>query len=432
MIILHDDRSSNLPTFSSKNQWAVLLPTYREVYKAVIDQRTGARASRTSARVSYWLFTLCAVALSMLAPMRAQAQGNGIGGYDLKSTADQAIAFDYNSSGKADHLLLYRPGDGIVWILANQNGVFAPVFTSGNGIGGYDLRSPNDRIVALDFTASGHNDHLVCYRPGSGIVWILANNGGTFTPVFQSTSGIGGYDLLSPNDQMLPFDAFATGDVKDLLAYRPGSGIAWVLVNTQGNFQALVQTSTGIENLDLKSTSDRIIAFDLVSSTQLSTLIAYRPGQGIADVVNVQNTNSFTPVYSSTVNPATGLGNGFANYDLLSPEDQMIPFDYNSNGKLDHVAVYRPGSGILWVIHFALDPLFAPVYTTPFDPATGFGPGIGGYDLRSTSDRLIPFDYQGTGKLDHLVAYRPGSGIAFILANSNGNFSPVFASAPEP
>ena len=368
----------------------------------------------------------------MLAPMRAQAQGNGIGGYDLKSSADLAIAYDYDSTGKADHLLLYRPGDKIVWILANQNGVFTPVFTSGNGIGGFDLRSPNDRILALDFTASGHSDHLVCYRPGSGVVWILANNGGIFTPVFQSTSGIGGYDLLSPNDQMLAFDTFATGDVKDLLLYRPGAGIAWVLQNAQGSFQPVVQTSTGIEGLDLKSTSDRIIAFDLVSSTQLSTLIAYRPGQGIAEVVNVQNTHSFTPIYSSTVNPATGLGNGFATYDLLSPDDQMIPFDYLGNGKLDHVVAYRPGSGILWVIHFALDPLFAPVYATLFNPATGFGSGVGGFDLRSTSDRLIPFDYQGTGKLDHLIAYRPGFGIAFVLANSNGNFSTVFASAYAP
>jgi hypothetical protein len=34
----------------------------------------------------------------------------GIGGYDLKSPADRAFAFDYDSSGKLDHLALYRPG----------------------------------------------------------------------------------------------------------------------------------------------------------------------------------------------------------------------------------------------------------------------------------------------------------------------------------
>jgi hypothetical protein len=42
---------------------------------------------------------------------------NGIGGYDLKSTADRAFAFDYDGSGKMDHLALYRPGTGTIWIL---------------------------------------------------------------------------------------------------------------------------------------------------------------------------------------------------------------------------------------------------------------------------------------------------------------------------
>ena len=58
--------------------------------------------------------------------------GNGIGGYDLKSAADRAFAFDYDSSGKLDHLALYRPG-GAVWILKNTGGQFAPVDQQGSG-----------------------------------------------------------------------------------------------------------------------------------------------------------------------------------------------------------------------------------------------------------------------------------------------------------
>jgi predicted phosphodiesterase len=34
--------------------------------------------------------------------------GAGIGGWDLASPADQAFAFDYNSAGKLDHLVIYR------------------------------------------------------------------------------------------------------------------------------------------------------------------------------------------------------------------------------------------------------------------------------------------------------------------------------------
>lgn len=54
--------------------------------------------------------------------------GNGIGGYDLKSSTDRVFAFDYGHSGNLDHLLLYRPGTGTIWILENRSCVFRPVY----------------------------------------------------------------------------------------------------------------------------------------------------------------------------------------------------------------------------------------------------------------------------------------------------------------
>jgi len=62
--------------------------------------------------------------------------GGGVGAgpnlnYDLSSTADQAFAYDYNSSGKLDHLVFYRPGTGIVWIFENDGGTLTPVYISG-------------------------------------------------------------------------------------------------------------------------------------------------------------------------------------------------------------------------------------------------------------------------------------------------------------
>jgi hypothetical protein len=38
--------------------------------------------------------------------------GNGIGHFDLRSSADQAFAFDYDHSRKTDYLVLFRPGTG--------------------------------------------------------------------------------------------------------------------------------------------------------------------------------------------------------------------------------------------------------------------------------------------------------------------------------
>jgi hypothetical protein len=99
-------------------------------------------------------------------------------GYDLADPADQAFAFDYDGSGKMDHLVLYRPGTGTIWFLKNTRGTFSAVFppstgSPGNGIAGYDLADPADQAFAFDYDGSGKMDHLVLYRPGTGTFWIL-------------------------------------------------------------------------------------------------------------------------------------------------------------------------------------------------------------------------------------------------------------------
>jgi hypothetical protein len=102
--------------------------------------------------------------------------GNGIGGYDLADPADGAFAFDYDSSGKLDHLVLYRPGAGAIYILKNNGGNFAPMYAEGapgTGITGYDLADPADGAFAFDYDSSGKLDHLVLYRPGTGTIWIM-------------------------------------------------------------------------------------------------------------------------------------------------------------------------------------------------------------------------------------------------------------------
>jgi hypothetical protein len=43
--------------------------------------------------------------------------GAGIGGFDLKSSDDRAFAFDWKSSGKMYHIALYRPGAGAFWVI---------------------------------------------------------------------------------------------------------------------------------------------------------------------------------------------------------------------------------------------------------------------------------------------------------------------------
>jgi hypothetical protein len=47
---------------------------------------------------------------------------------------------------------------------------------------------------------------------------------------------------------------------------------------------------------------------------------------------------------------------------------------------------------------------------------------VGGYDLKDNRDRAFAFDYDGSGKLDHPVLYRPGTGtIWFFKKGSSQN-----------
>jgi hypothetical protein len=216
----------------------------------------------------------------------------GIGGYDLRGTGDQAFAFDYDSSGKLDHLVLYRPGTGTIWILKNSGGAFSPVYqmgSPGSGIGGYNLGDPADRAFAFDYDSSGKLDHLVLYRPGTGTIWILKNSGGAFSPVYQMGapgSGIGGYDLADPADQAFAFDYDITGKLDHLVLYRPGHNTIWILRNNAGTFEAVYRSDTGIRGYDLADPRDRAFAFDYNSNRRLDNLVLYRPGTGMIWILN--------------------------------------------------------------------------------------------------------------------------------------------------
>ena len=302
---------------------------------------------------------------------------------------------------------MYRPVQKNVWILKNNGGSFTPVYQSSNGRGGYNLDNANDKIIAYDYEHTGRRDFLVCYRPGQKIVWILKNVNGVFSAVYQGSSGIGGYNLDNGNDLVISLDYEHSGRQDYLVCYRPGSKNCWILKNTGGVFAPVYSSADGIGGYNLDQSIDKIIAFDYDHSGKSDCLAPYRAGSKIMWIL--KNNGVYSPVFQSS--------DGIGGYNLDNGNDQVIAFDYEHNGRPEYLVCYRPGSKNFWIVQ-NLGGTFAPVVQS--------SNGFGGYNLDNVNDKIISFDYEHSGKLDYLVAYRPGSGIIWIQKNTNGVFTQVF------
>ena len=308
--------------------------------------------------------------------------GLGIGGYDLRSQDDRAFAFDYLHSGSPDHLVLYRPGT--IYILKNSNGNFERVYPrgdQGNGIGGYDLAHPQDRLCAFDYEHSGKLDYLVAYRPGTGTIWILRNKDGEFCPVFQEScagDGIAGFPLL---DHVFAFDYDHSG-CQDHLVFHSG-GRAFILKIQNGQF---IKVSTLTEE-------GVISAIDYNHSGRVDHIVSWN-GHHILQ----NNQGVFTPVPMQ-------LDQGLVEWTPT----RILPYDYDGTGKADHLVFYLPGTGRIMILRNKSGK-FSAVYDQTNDRS-----GIGVYDLRSSRDRIFPFAYFPKGKASELCLYRPGTGTFWIL-----------------
>jgi hypothetical protein len=324
----------------------------------------------------------------------------GIGGYNLADPADKIISFDYEHSGKQDYMLLYRPSHRNIWILKHVGLSFLPVYQSDLGIGGYNLASPYDVIFSFDYNHSGKRDHLVLYRPGDRIVWILKNTNGVFTPVFQSTTGIGGYDLGGA-DRLFAYDYDHTGKLDHIVAHRQGGGIIWILKNVNGQFSPVYSSTHGIAGYAMSSYQDLGTAFDFEGSGKSDDLLFYNPpASGPAGIQVISNTNgmfstiSFTSFFgrpdtqelvpfdyahtgkmnylacykgvstggafyllTSTTGQLSsfgGLSSSIAGYSFNSSADRISSFDFEHSGMEDYLILYRPGQQTITIVRHLL------------------------------------------------------------------------------
>ncbi|KAJ7597727.1 hypothetical protein C8J56DRAFT_773655 [Mycena floridula] len=349
------------------------------------------------------------------------------GGFDFLSANDKSFAFDYQRSGKADHIVAYRPGSGVIYIVNPALQAVVSVNNPGTGLGGFDLSNVADLAFPYDFDSSGFNDHILFFRPGTGLVTIIRNTAGSFDTVFTSNSGIGDYDLLVPSDVGLSFDYGGTGKQDHLVFYRPGQGAIFIIKHNADNTFSPVYSQgaggVGLGSYDLSSPADKIFAFDYDGKGLLNYLVLYRPGTGKISIQSLQSGGFFQSVLSAE----TG---GLGGYDLQSANDLAFAYDFTGSGLLNHIAFYRPGGGAFFIIAHSGQGTFSPV----FQQTSG---GIGGFDFVSTADRAYAYDHTSSGALNAISAFRPGEGKYLIIVQNTAlntpstttGFQPTFAAA---
>jgi hypothetical protein len=376
----------------------------------------------------------------------------GIGGYDLAWPQDRVFAFDWDSTGQADHLVCYRARteDPVLWVLQkNPDGSFKMVFNSRAQTFQYSLAT-GDQMFAFDYDGSGCLDHLVVYRPGTGMISILKRNnqqtGDTFTTVVAvAKGGIGGFNLSDDRDRMFAFVYDDSGKLLNyLVAYRPGTSIISILKKASNStgpdaYQAVYQQRApdepglapqGIGGFNIGDSRDVLLAYDYNGTGRRDHIVCYRPGAGIVFIVQKVNNNDDLTAFKSVYAQRSGIGG----YPVSDGSDRLLAYGYRDSaapgGQPDHLVAFRPGTGVVWILKKVSDDdkpgAFRPVFRSG-DPASNTaGDGIGGYDLASPADQLSTFDYPGTGSGDDLVLYRPGGAKIWILRSDGDLFVPVF------
>lgn len=210
----------------------------------------------------------------------------GIGGYDILSERESVFAFDYNHSGKSDHLVFYRPGSGIIYVVRREGTDFVTVFRSQDtGIAYFDLCSEDDQAFALDWESNGKMDHIVIYRSGTGILWMLVNLNSKLIYFYQYPAGgaDGTWDLSDKNDRCIAFDWNRSGKLDSLLFYRPGKGKCAIFTRDANGRPKLVLNQLvevrGVAGHGLDSKDDRIFPFDADGVGTPDDMVIHRSGR---------------------------------------------------------------------------------------------------------------------------------------------------------
>jgi FG-GAP-like repeat len=109
---------------------------------------------------------------------------------------------------------------------------------------------------------------------------------------------------------------------------------------------------------------------------------------------------------------------GFTFSDWSQFSMYCTAFDYAHSGRADYLLCWQPNPTIPQVIIYKNNNngTLTPIYQ---------GTSLGGWNFNNFQDRVTPYDYDGSGKLDYLLIYRAGGHLCMILKNTNGVFTQV-------
>lgn len=242
----------------------------------------------------------------------------------------------------------------------------------------------------------------------------------------RSVTGIGGFQLTSGDTKAIAIDWKKTGIADHILLYTPGNPTLTVVENQGSSTNPSYVTVWTGSLPGVSSTGETDPTNDIGGDHMIA--YDYESDGNMDDLLYWLPGTGEYAIYTHDC-PACGFTlqqnslnthAGIAGYNLAATNDKIIAYDWSGNFTYSGLICYRPGNGIVWVMKNT-----GPGTFTVTNPGSS---GIGGYDLKGATDQIIALDYQSSGTPKDLALYRPGVGYCWILEhNIAGNtFNSVF------